>query len=113
MEPPKLKVQGYLSFRLYLHNRVELYVKLYLYMSVYINQFSNIVKVPDLLLLKFSGFGIIGCSHRTSQKEHLTYSDQGKTVRSMVRHVEQKMKTSNSGQKYNCNCSYGCPAWLF
>ena len=23
------------------------------------------------------------------------------------------MKTSNSGQKYNCNCSYGCPALLF
>ena len=43
---PKFKVQGYLSFLLYLHNRVELCVKLYVYMSVYICQVSNIVCIP-------------------------------------------------------------------
>ena len=44
------KVQ--LSFLIYLHNKVELFVKLYLYMLVYISPFSNIVYIPDLLLLR-------------------------------------------------------------
>ena len=39
MEPSKFKVQGYLSFLLYLHNRVELRVKLYLYMSIGVGRF--------------------------------------------------------------------------
>ena len=75
MEPPKFKEQDYLSFLLYLHNRVELYVKLYSYMPVYISQFSNIVNIPDLLLLR------IRCHWVLSQNitEGTSYSDQGET----------------------------------
>ena len=88
MEPPKFKVQGYLSFLLYLHNRVELCVKLYLYMSVYICQVSNIVCIPDLLLLRirYNWMLLQNISDRTSY----LYSDLSKTVRSMIRHGEQK-----------------------
>ena len=76
MEPPKFKEQDYLSFLLYLHNRVELYFKLYSYMPVYISQFSNIVNIPDLLLLR------IRCHWVLSQnitEGRLTYSDQDET----------------------------------
>ena len=86
MEPSKFKVQGYLSFLLYLHNRVELYVKLYLYMLVYINQFWNKVNIPDLLLLGIRYHWVLS----QNITEGTSYSDQGETVRSMVRHVEQK-----------------------
>ena len=88
MEPPKFKVQGYLSFLLYLHNRVELCVKLYLYMSVYICQVSNIVCIPDLLLLRI-WYNWVLLQNNSDGTSYL-YSDLSKTVRSMIRHGEQK-----------------------
>ena len=83
MEPPKFKVQGYLSFLLYLHNRVELCVKLYLYMSVYICQVSNIVCIPDLLLLRILYNWVL--LQNISDGISYLYSDLSETVRSMIR----------------------------
>ena len=88
MEQPKFKVQGYLSFLLYLHNRVELCVKLYLYMSVYICQVSSIVCIPDLLLLRIRYNWVL--LQNISDGTSYLYSDLSKTARSMIRHGEQK-----------------------
>ena len=87
MEPPKFKVQGYLSFLLYLHNRVELCVKLYIYMSVYIFQVSNIVCIPDLLLLRIRYNWVL--LQNISDGTSYLYSDLSKTVRSMIRHGDK------------------------
>ena len=88
MEPPKFKVQGYLSFLLYLHNRVELCVKLYLYTSVYICQVSNIVCIADLQLLRIQYNWVL--LQNISDGTSYLYSDLIETVISMMRHGEQK-----------------------
>ena len=42
MEPPKFNVQGYLSFLLYLHNRVQFFCKaVFFYVSVYLSVFKH------------------------------------------------------------------------
>ena len=62
--------------------------KLYLYMSVYICQVSNIVCIPDLLLLRIRYYWVL--LQNISEGKSYLYSDLSKTVRSMIRHGEQK-----------------------
>ena len=57
-------------------------------MSVYISQFSNIVCIPDLLLLRIRYHWVL----TENITEGTSYSDQGETVRSMIRRGEQKGK---------------------
>ena len=59
-------------------------------MSVYICQVSSIVCIPDLLLLRIRYNWVLlqNISDGTSN----LYSDLSKTVRSMIRHGEQKSK---------------------
>ena len=88
MEPPKFKEQDYLSFLLYLHNRVELYVKLYSYMPVYISQFSNIVNTWPIASQDSVSLGALTEHHR----RNILLTLIRVRLRSMVRHVEQKWK---------------------
>ena len=92
MEPPKFKVQGYLHF-FYICITESSFVSLCkaiftVYMSVYICQVSNIVCILDLLLLRILYNWVL--LQNISDGTSYLYSDLSKTVRSMIRHGEQK-----------------------
>ena len=57
-------------------------------MSVYICQVSNIVCIPDLLLLRIRYNWVL--LQNISDETSYLYSDLSKTVKSMIRHGEQK-----------------------